>query len=183
MESFNLSNAEILDASTAGPFPALKKAADLRPELKTLALARGCGHASSSMFEGFLLAMQESQPLYHRIVLCNLSKDDGNTLFKQGKFREARAKYVEAAKKILGEEFAFPVDPRKVRAKEYMSLVWQEMMDIVACFNNMAQCYIREGNLEEALEWLQEAAVVYLNQSFAQRTPLFCMDCYRPQAV
>ena len=74
MESSNLSNAEILDASTGGPFPALKKAADLRPELKTLAFARGeCDHASSSMFEGFLLAMQESQPLYHRIVLCNMS--------------------------------------------------------------------------------------------------------------
>lgn len=87
--------------------------------------------------------------MYYRLVLCNMSKDDGNDLYKAGKFPEARAKYTKAAKMVLGEQFEFPVPPRKVKNETYMQLVWQEMMDVVACFNNMAQCYIREGNLEQ----------------------------------
>lgn len=143
-----MSNIDILDASGPGPFPPLQKALDLRPELKTLAIARA-GRENPAMFEGFLLAMRETRPMYYRLVLCNMSKDDGNDLYKAGKFPEARAKYTKAAKMVLGEQFEFPVPPRKVKNETYMQLVWQEMMDVVACFNNMAQCYIREGNLEQ----------------------------------
>ncbi|KAH0608213.1 uncharacterized protein H6S33_002265 [Morchella sextelata] len=167
-----MSNIDVLDASGPGPFPPLQKAIDLRPELRTLTIARG-GRENPAMFEGFLMAMRQTKPLYYRLVQCNVAKDDGNEMFKAGKFPEARAKYVEAAKKILGEDFVFPVEARKVKSEKYMKLVWQEMMDVVACFNNMAQCYIREGNSEQALEWLQEVAVIYMNQSFAQKTPLF----------
>lgn len=155
MESFNISNIDILDASGPGPFPALQKALDLRPELKTLAIARA-GRENPAMFEGFLMAMRQTKPLYYRLVLCNVSKDDGNDLFKAGRFPEARAKYIEAAKKILGGEFEFPVKARKLRSEKYMQLVWQEMMDVVACFNNMAQCYIREGNLEQVCHSLPQ---------------------------
>lgn len=143
-----MSNIDILDASGPGPFPPLQKALDLRPELKTLAIARA-GRENPAMFEGFLLAMRETRPMYYRLVLCNMSKDDGNDLYKAGKFPEARAKYTKAAKMVLGEQFEFPVPPRKVKNETYMQLVWQEMMDVVACFNNMAQCYIREGNIEQ----------------------------------
>lgn len=143
-----MSNIDVLDASGPGPFPPLQKALDLRPELKTLAIARA-GRENPAMFEGFLLAMRETKPMYYRLVLCNMSKDDGNDLYKAGKFPEARAKYIKAAKMVLGDQFDFPVEPRKVRNDKYMKLVWQEMMDVVACFNNMAQCHIREGNLEQ----------------------------------
>lgn len=157
--------------------------------------------------------------MYYRLVLCNMSKDEGNDLYKAGRFPEARAKYIKAAKMVLGDQFKFPVEPRRVKNEKYMQLVWQEMMDVVACFNNMAQCYIREGNFEQvssftapvescegggawkleermnsidletnmvnwelqALEWLQEVAVIYMNQSFAQRTPLFCSPPRTPQ--
>lgn len=155
MDPFNVSNIDVLDASGPGPFPPLQKAHELRPELKALDIARA-GRENPIVFDKFLMAMRQTKPLYYRLVLCNVSKDDGNGLFKAGRFKEARAKYVEAAKKILGDGFEFPVEARRVKSERYMQLVWQEMMDVVACFNNMAQCYIREGDLEQvcySLAW------------------------------
>ncbi|KAL7275702.1 hypothetical protein RUND412_001344 [Rhizina undulata] len=172
MESFNFDNVDIIEGNGPGPFPPLQKAIDLRPELKTLSIAKQ-GRDNPAMFDGFLMAMRRTKPLYYRLVLCNIAKDDGNDLFKKGKYAEARLKYREAAQTILGDDFRFPIDPKKVRCQKYMELVWQEMMDVVACFNNTAQCYLKEGNLEEALDWLQEVGVLYMNQSFGQRTPLF----------
>lgn len=146
-----MSTIDVLDASGPGPFPALQKAVDLRPELSIARASR----ENPAMFD-LLTAMRQTKPLYYRLVLCNVAKDDGNELYRAGRFQEARAKYSEAAKTILGEGFVFPVEEGRVRCGKYMQLVWQEMMDVVACFNNTAQCYIREGNLEQVcfLEWL-----------------------------
>jgi len=125
----------------------LQKAAAFRPELTTLEAI--CIASDRSVFAEFLGLMHQTQPICHRLILCNIDKYEGNELYKKGHFALARAKYLVAAKKILGEEFGFPVAPRCVKINEYMQLEWREMMDIVACFNNVAQCFIKEGNIEE----------------------------------
>lgn len=126
---------------------ALQKAAAFRPELTNLEAI--CIASDRSVFAGFLRLMHQTQPLCHRLIVCNVDKYEGNELYKKGYFALARAKYLVAAKKILGEEFRFPIAPRCVKTTEYMQLEWREMMDVVACFNNMAQCFIKEGNIRE----------------------------------
>ena len=126
---------------------ALQKATVFRPELTTLEAI--CIASDRSVFAGFLRLMHQTQPLCHRLIICNVEKYEGNELYKKGYFALARDKYLVAAKKILGEEFRFPNAPRCLKISEYMQLEWREMLDVVACFNNMAQCFIKEGNIKE----------------------------------
>lgn len=125
----------------------LQNAAAFRPELTTLEAI--CIASDRSVFVDFLRLMHQTQPLCHRLIVCNVDKYEGNELYKKGYFTLARAKYLVAAKKILGEEFGFPTAPRCVKINEYMQLEWREMMDVVTCFNNTAQCFIKEGNIRE----------------------------------
>ncbi|RPA83985.1 galactose oxidase [Ascobolus immersus RN42] len=135
-----------------------------RPELQIL--SRAGQNFAISLEE--LENLEQLKPLYRRTVSCNLLKDEGNKLFKANKYDEAIIKYKQAARKIVGQDANFPTVTTENNMKQprYMQLVWQELLDLVACCNNISICFKKSDRMRAAISWSLETQALYQNQRF-----------------
>lgn len=79
---------------------------------------------------------------------CYTVKNQGNRLFESGNWPEARAKYENAIRITWSEHWQdrwkLPSDAATLTP--LMDVAPKPWLDSVACANNIAQCYLKEGN-------------------------------------
>lgn len=77
-------------------------------------------------------------------------KERGNDSFKKGLFAEAREAYLNSIRLMLSQPKSY--DPIMITGSNsaITSLarqdLWAEFLDVVACVNNIAQSYVKEGD-------------------------------------
>ncbi|SJK99591.1 uncharacterized protein ARMOST_02899 [Armillaria ostoyae] len=101
---------------------------------------------------------------------------DAKTLFRQGKYAESAAAGIQAARNLVGENFALPRvagHDDSVRCNLYESFNPHVRRYLMACCNGVAQALVHQNRLEEALAWYEEVEILHLHCSFESPKPLF----------
>lgn len=77
-----------------------------------------------------------------------LWKKRGAVLLKEGQYPQAREAYLTAVRATLRKDATYPL-PRPDAWCEAITKVDSDLAvaDVFACANNIAQCYIKEGNI------------------------------------
>lgn len=140
---FHITDAVPIEAEDV---TSLAPMADLRPELKFWQMNKD---KTPEILDVFMRGIRQANPLFYKLLLCNIERDKGNTLYKDKKFEEAVRKYIRAARYIIGDNAPFPAKPEAMRLDRYEKISWQEQMDLVACCNNLAMCAIKMDNIYE----------------------------------
>ena len=146
------------DAISAGDYGKGRRlivAAEIRPKIKLSSTGRkDCPDlaAAEKIFDNWVdtLATEfEGFALGAPYLKCVYRKDEGNILFAAGKYEEAIGLYIRAMRVHMGDELELPT---KVYYNEmYRSVFgcgnsYLEIVDLVACATNIAQCYIKLNN-------------------------------------
>ncbi|KAF9465693.1 hypothetical protein BDZ94DRAFT_1296211 [Collybia nuda] len=106
-----------------------------------------------------------------------ISSREGDTLFEAGKFDSAKKLYWEQAIKIVGSNHRIPaiadVGDGGERIELYIKLGPYQRANLMGCCTGLARCLVREGDIDSALAWLDEAGSLYKNSYFASEKPLY----------
>ncbi|RDB24341.1 hypothetical protein Hypma_008407 [Hypsizygus marmoreus] len=101
----------------------------------------------------------------------------GDALFAAGKYEEAKKSYWECALKVVGPNYRIPGvagSEGGVRTNLYTTMSPYDRANLMGCCNGIAKCLLKEGDLEGALAWLDEVAVLYYNTYFtSEPAPLY----------
>ncbi|KAG8952144.1 hypothetical protein FRC04_005144 [Tulasnella sp. 424] len=104
-------------------------------------------------------------------------KERGNDSFKKGLFAEAREAYLNSIRLMLSQTKSY--DPIMIAGSNsaITSLarqdLWAEFLDVVACVNNIAQSYIKEGDHVLGLDWLMEVHRMYDAYTLGKEGPYY----------
>lgn len=88
-------------------------------------------------------------------------KKRGTVLFKAKDFSNARVAYTTAIRSFLGKDDSYVLPTTTAYNGDIASLDKIGFVDVIACINNVSQCYIKEGDLVLALDWLEEVHSFY----------------------
>lgn len=88
-------------------------------------------------------------------------KQRGTALFKEGKYEEAIHAYTSSIRYTAGKDVTYPLPSPTSVNKEIANLDTKPYVDVVACANNIAFCYVKLQKYSEALEWLEEVHCYY----------------------
>ncbi|KAI0798160.1 hypothetical protein C8Q75DRAFT_813978 [Abortiporus biennis] len=71
---------------------------------------------------------------------------------------------------LVGENFKIPL-PQNAESGGYVSAKYQslgneEIVSLMECYNDIAECLQKQGDIEEALDWLEEVHVIAMNCMF-----------------
>ncbi|KAF8804270.1 hypothetical protein BYT27DRAFT_7069042, partial [Phlegmacium glaucopus] len=94
-----------------------------------------------------------------------------DTLFRVGNYSAAKEAYLKIVTLIIGDNVQIP-EPG-VLSNSYASISDSKRADLMACCNGIAQCELESGNREEAMVWLEEVHIIYLNSRFTQNKTIY----------
>lgn len=84
------------------------------------------------------------------IIRCHILKEKGNEFFTRGEYQSALSQYLFAAQQIVGSQFKLLEEP--CLNETYLAfgpiddmLRMKPHLDLIACCNNIAQCYLKMG--------------------------------------
>ncbi|KAG8986000.1 hypothetical protein FRB90_004286, partial [Tulasnella sp. 427] len=105
------------------------------------------------------------------ITMGGLWRDRGGALFKQGRLDEA----IEAWKSSIRSSLSEPTNSELPHKGALIPVPndpgsLDEYGDFMACANNIAQCYMKQKKLAEALDWLEECRCLHKSWG-ASRAP------------
>ncbi|KAG5651275.1 hypothetical protein H0H81_009241, partial [Sphagnurus paluster] len=118
----------------------------------------------------------DRSPIHRLMLEAKMTCRDGDTLFKAGKFAEAKQAYWASAVKLVGRDFRIPGVPgtqNGVRNAVYEAMDPYDKANLMACCTGLARCLLKEGDKESVLAWLHEVDVVYRNSYFSSEKPLY----------
>ena len=131
----------------------------LRTELEPYEELKKDQNASPEDYEELLRAIaekkKEKKSLSGRdeaaLCRCNYIKDQGNALFKEGKYTDAIDRYMVAMRVLVGEEMELP--SKGYLVKKYLRLCdgdegWRAHLDLVACASNITQAYLKLDDMQ-----------------------------------
>ncbi|KAG9026981.1 hypothetical protein FS837_004406 [Tulasnella sp. UAMH 9824] len=106
------------------------------------------------------------------IIMGGIWRDHGARLFKEGKLYDAREAWKRSIRYSLSESegHALPHPTAFIQAMEGAGL--DEYNDLIACTNNIAQSYIKEEKLSEALAWLNECMCLHKSSGTAKQSSM-----------
>ncbi|TFK63782.1 hypothetical protein BDN72DRAFT_802956 [Pluteus cervinus] len=98
-------------------------------------------------------------------------------LIAAGKIAEAKKFLWETAREIVGPDFQIPGIANQgdggVRNYMYATMKPWERANLAGCCNGLAECFMKEGNLESALAWTEETRVLHKNSTFTSPKDLY----------
>ncbi|KAF8883072.1 hypothetical protein CPB84DRAFT_1713436 [Gymnopilus junonius] len=108
----------------------------------------------------------------------------GDTLFRIGNHASAKEEYLRIARSILGPSFQVPIEEHGgVISSKYGSLIDSEIADLMACYIGIAQCDEELGKQQEALLWLEEVYILYLNARLAREPEIYDWTLWFPDST
>ncbi|KAG8899910.1 hypothetical protein FRC00_000680 [Tulasnella sp. 408] len=103
------------------------------------------------------------------IVMGGIWRDRGAALFKEGKLESAREAWKKSIRYSLSEPEDCPLPHATAFIQAMNGTGMDEYNDLIACANNIAQSYIKEEKLSEALDWLNECMCLHKSSGTAKK--------------
>ncbi|KAL0961429.1 hypothetical protein HGRIS_006375 [Hohenbuehelia grisea] len=97
-----------------------------------------------------------------------------------GRYTEAKEHYLSVLKELVRDQVAVPLSSSHpqggVKNDVYMKLSNGDKVGFMCCCVYIAQCLLKESDIEQALYWLEEVNVMYQNVLFSLKEPLWDWD-------
>ncbi|KAF8962983.1 hypothetical protein BDZ97DRAFT_1064881 [Flammula alnicola] len=108
----------------------------------------------------------------------------GDALLRVSSYSPAKHEYLKVASAILGPTFQIPIAADGgVLSETYANLPDSKIADLMSCCNGIAQCERKAGTKEEALLWLEEVELLYLNARLSRQPKLYDWTPWFPDNV